>query len=158
MTANFDAAKSAALAMSLLDWRDFGADYARAMAETAHAFAAALAGHGLTVFGAERGFTTSHQFAVEAAAFGGGQTASKTLRKAGFLACGIGLPIPAVEGDLNGLRIGTPELVRRGVTLAEIPALAALVAETLESNDPAALAPRVAELRKGFTAVHYVHG
>ncbi len=158
LTANFDAAKSAALAMSLLDWRVYGAAYAKAMAETAHAFAQALSGHGLKVFGADRGFTASHQFAVEAAAFGGGQAASKTLRKAGFLACGIGLPVAPVEGDLNGLRIGTPELVRRGVTLADIPALAALVAEALKSNDPAALAPRTAELRKGFTGVHYVHG
>lgn len=158
MTANFDAAKSAALALTLLDWRDFGADYARAMAETSRAFAEALAGHGLIVFGADRGFTRSHQFAVEAAAFGGGQAASKTLRKAGFLACGIGLPIAPVDGDLNGLRIGTPELVRRGVTPADIPALAALVAEALKGNDPTALAPRVAELRKGFTVLHYVHG
>lgn len=31
MTANFDAAKSAALAMSLLYWRDFGAAFAEKM-------------------------------------------------------------------------------------------------------------------------------
>ncbi|MFT4151476.1 MAG: aminotransferase class I/II-fold pyridoxal phosphate-dependent enzyme [Paracoccaceae bacterium] len=158
MTANFDAAKSAALALTLLDWRDFGADYARAMAATSQAFAQALAGHGLTVFGAERGFTASHQFAVQAAAFGGGQAASKTLRKAGFLACGIGLPVAEVAGDLNGLRIGTPELVRRGMTVADIPALAALVVEALKGNDPAALAQRTADLRKDFAGLHYVHG
>ncbi|MFZ1725526.1 MAG: aminotransferase class I/II-fold pyridoxal phosphate-dependent enzyme, partial [Albidovulum sp.] len=92
MTANFDAAKSAALAISLLDWRDFGSAYAGAMIDTARAFAEALAGHGLPVFAGPRGFTDSHQFAVEAAGFGGGQAASKKLRKAGFLACGIGLP------------------------------------------------------------------
>ena len=28
----------------------------------------------------------------------------------------IGLPIETVEGDMNGLRIGTPELVRWGMT------------------------------------------
>ncbi|WP_334195257.1 serine hydroxymethyltransferase [Pararhodobacter sp.] len=156
LTANFDAAKSAALAISLLDWRDHGRAYAQAMADTARAFAEAMAAAGLPVFAAERGFTTSHQFAVEAAGFGGGQAASKTLEKAGFLACGIGLPIAPVEGDLNGLRIGTPELVRWGVTPADVPEIAALVAEALRSNDPAAVAPRTRALRARFDRLHYI--
>ena len=157
MTANFDAAKSAALAISLLDWRDHGAGYAKAMVDLAQALAGALASRGLPVFGANRGMTQSHQFAIEAAAFGGGQAASKTLRKAGFLACGIGLPIAPVAGDLNGLRIGTPELVRRGVTPADAPVLADLIAEGLRGNDPAALAPRTAALRKKFLGLHYMN-
>ena len=102
--------------------------------------------------------TTSHQFAIEAAAFGGGQAASKTLRKAGFLACGIGLPLADVPGDLNGLRIGTPELVRRGVTPADAPALAALIAEGLRSNAPEAVAARTRALRGTFTGLHYMRG
>lgn len=156
LTANFDAAKSAALAISLLDWREHGRAYAQAMADTARAFAEALAAAGLPVFAAEKGFTTSHQFSVEAAGFGGGQAASRTLEKAGFLACGIGLPIAPVEGDLNGLRIGTPELVRWGVTPADIPEIAALVAEALRSNDPAAVAPRTRALRARFDRLHYM--
>jgi glycine hydroxymethyltransferase len=156
MTANFDAGKSAALAISLLDWRAHGRAYAAAMVEVAQALARELDALGVPVFAAERGMTTSHQFAVEAAAFGGGQAASKTLRKAGFLACGIGLPIAAVDGDLNGLRIGTPELVRRGVTVADAPALAALIAEGLRGNDPGAVAARVREMRGRFTGLHYV--
>ena len=156
MTANFDAAKSAALAITLLDWRAHGRAYARAMVDLSQALARELHGLGLPVFAAGRGMTESHQFAVEAAGFGGGQAASKTLRKAGFLACGIGLPIAPVEGDLNGLRIGTPELVRRGVTVADAPALAALIAEGLRGNDPGAVAARVREMRARFTGVHYV--
>ncbi|MBL9064371.1 aminotransferase class I/II-fold pyridoxal phosphate-dependent enzyme, partial [Tabrizicola sp.] len=157
LTANFDAAKSAALAYTLLDWRDHGAAYAKAMVDLARALATELANLGLPVFAADRGATTSHQFAIEAAAFGGGQAASKTLRKTGFLACGIGLPIAEVPGDMNGLRIGTPELVRRGVTPADAPALAALIAEGLRSNDPAAVAPRTAALRKKFQGLHYMN-
>ena len=156
MTANFDAAKSAALAITLLDWREHGAAYARAMVELSGALARELLGLGLPVFAADCGITRSHQFAIEAAAFGGGQAASKTLRKGGFLACGIGLPIAEVPGDLNGLRIGTPELVRRGVTPADAPAIAALIAETLRANAPETVAPRTAALRAGFTGLHYV--
>ena len=61
-----------------------------------------------------------------------------------------------MEGDLNGLRIGTPELVRRGVTVADAPALAALIAEGLRGNDPGAVAARVREMRARFTGVHYI--
>ena len=157
LTANFDAAKTAALAYTLLDWRDHGAAYARAMVDLAKALATELGRQGLPVFAADRGATTSHQFAHEAAAFGGGQAASKTLRKAGFLACGIGLPLPEVAGDLNGLRIGTPELVRRGVTPADAPALAALIAEALRSNAPEAVAPRTKALRSRFQGLHFVN-
>ncbi|OZA11559.1 MAG: serine hydroxymethyltransferase [Rhodobacterales bacterium 17-64-5] len=157
MTANFDAAKSAALALSLLDWRDFGAAYAQAMVDLAQAMAQELSALGLPIFAAAKGSTQSHQFAIEAVGFGGGQTASKTLRKAGFLACGIGLPIAEVPNDLNGLRIGTPELVRRGITANDAPVLAALIAEGLRSNAPEALAPRTAALRQGFQGLHYMH-
>ena len=156
MTANFDAAKSAVLALSLLDWVEFGADYAGAMVDLAQALAEEMIKLGLPVFGQDRGVTMSHQFAIEAAAFGGGQAASKTLRQAGFLACGIGLPIDPVPGDMNGLRIGTPELVRRGVTPADAPQLATLIAEALRSNDPSGIAPRTAALRAGFQGMHFV--
>ena len=158
MTANFDAAKSAALALTMLDWREHGRAYAAEMIATARAFAAALDAEGLPVFAKARGFTDSHQFAVEAAGVGGGQAASKKLRKAGFLACGIGLPIAEVAGDLNGLRIGTPELVRWGVTADRAPEIAALTAEALRSDAPESLAARTRALRAEFTELRFVRG
>jgi glycine hydroxymethyltransferase len=158
MTANFDAAKSAALALTMLDWQAYGTDYAAEMIAVAQAFAHALDAQGLKVFGKANGFTKSHQFAVEAAEFGGGQAASKTLRKAGFLACGIGLPVAEVAGDMNGLRIGTPELVRWGVGVKDVPELAALVARALRSNDPAGMAQEVAGMRRQFDQLHFVGG
>ena len=157
LTANFDAAKSAALAITLLDWRDFGAAYARGMIGLAQALAEALAGEGLPVFAGKGGYTRSHQFALRAAGIGGGQGASKVLRQAGFLACGIGLPIAPVAGDLNGLRLGTPELVRWGVTEADAPRLAGLIAAALRANDPGALAGEVAEWRASFDRLHFIH-
>jgi len=154
MTANFDAAKSAALAVTLLDWRDFGAAYAGEMIAMAQALAEALAAEGVPVFQGRGGFTASHQFAVLAARYGGGQAASKTLRKAGFLACGIGVPGPEVPGDMNGLRIGTPELVRWGMTSADAPRLAGLIAQGLAGAD---IAGEVEAWRSGFDRVHFVH-
>lgn len=158
MTANFDAAKSAALAVTMLDWRDHGRAYAAKIIEVAQALASALKDRGVPVFETPRGATSSHQFAIKAAEYGGGQAASKHLRKAGFLASGIGLPIDPVEGDMNGLRIGTPELVRWGVDVDHVARLADLIAAALGTNDPAAMAGRVAEWRATFDRLHYVNG
>ena len=112
MTAKFDASKSSAVAITMLDWRDFGAAYAAEMIVLSNALAAALDDTGLPVFSGTDGFTKPHQFAVCAETFGGGQIASKTLHNEGFLACGIELPIATLDSDMNELRIGTRELVR----------------------------------------------
>ena len=157
MTANFDAAKSAALAVTMLDWRDHGVAYGAEMTRTAQALAEALDSAGIDVFRGADGFTNSHQFALKAAPYGGGQAASKTLRKAGFLACGIGLPIDEVPGDMNGLRIGTPELVRWGVTANNAADIAKLIASALSRNDPEAIAPEVAALRSSFDTLHFIN-
>ena len=50
LTANFDAGKTAALAIGLLDWKAHGPAYARAMQATARSLAGALAEAGLPVF------------------------------------------------------------------------------------------------------------
>ena len=154
MTANFDVAKSAALAVTMLDWRDFGEAYARAMIDMAQSLAAALEAEGLPVFEGTNGHTLSHQFAVMAAPYGGGQQASKQLRASGFLACGIGLPVDPVEGDMNGLRIGTPELVRWGMSKDDAPRLASLIARALNNEN---VAQEVFGWRGGFDRIQFVH-
>ena len=156
MTANFDAAKSAAMAITMLDWRDHGQAYAAKMIEVAQGLAAGLKARGVPVFETAQGATSSHQFAIKAAAYGGGQTASKHLRKAGFLACGIGLPIEAVAGDMNGLRIGTPELTRWGVDMGDVDQMCDLIVEALESQDPTSMVPRVRDWRETFKTLHYI--
>ena len=157
LTANFDAGKTASLAITMLDWKEFGRAYAARMAETAQSLAEAMVARGIPVFARDRGMTTSHQFAVEAAAYGGGQTASKLLRKSNILAAGIGLPIAPVEGDLNGLRLGTPEIVRWGMTAADMPTLAGFIADGLTGVRPSAdIAKEVSAFRRGFSQLHFV--
>jgi glycine hydroxymethyltransferase len=158
MTANFDAAKSAALALTLLDWRDHGRAYAAAMVATSKALAASLIERGIPLFATGKGATASHQFAVLAAEFGGGQTAAKKLRRANILTSGIGLPIAPVEGDMNGLRFGTPEIVRWGMTEKDMPALAALIARGLRGNEPAeTVAADVTAFRRRFKTLAFVN-
>jgi len=156
LTANFDVAKSAALAITMLDWRVCGQAYAAAMVETAKALAAALDDKGVPVFSTTAGFTTSHQFAVVAKHYGGGQRAAKKLRNANILSCGIGLPLPLIEGDLNGLRFGTPEIVRRGMLSQDMKELASLIVRALHEEDTAAIAVETSHFRSRFQSMAFI--
>jgi glycine hydroxymethyltransferase len=156
LTANFDAAKSAALAMTLLDFKVHGRAYGAAMAATAKRLADELAKLGLPVHGAARGGTASQALAIEAQRWGGGQAASKILRQANILACGIGLPTAAIAGDVNGLRLGVPEIVRLGFTPEHMPQLASLIARALIGNDaPEVIARDVTALRQSFSGLRF---
>jgi glycine hydroxymethyltransferase len=156
LTANFDAAKTAALGITLQDWKSVGGDYAQMMVKTSQALAQHLQNLGVNIFAADKGFTTSHQFAILAAPYGGGQSAARRMGEAGLLACGIGLPIEQVEGDLNGLRIGTPEIVRIGMKVEHMQDLAGFIARSLDTNvEPKSIQREITEWRKQFSGVHY---
>ncbi len=157
LTANFDVAKSAALAITMLDWKEHGDAYAKEMGRCAKTLSSALADEGAPVFAADKGFTQSHQFALEAAPHGGGQALAKILRKANILSCGIGLPLPDVDGDVNGLRIGTPEIVRWGMTAHDMPELAQLMTRIIVHNDPPeSVAGDVMAFRKRFDTLKFI--
>jgi glycine hydroxymethyltransferase len=156
LTANFDAGRVAALAVTMIDWKTAGKEYAAAMVETAANLASELQTRGLPVFEGAGGPTRSHQFAIEAHRWGGGQHAAKLLRQANLLACGIGLPTTPVPNDANGLRIGTPELVRLGMGSTDMHHLAPLVADGLDPDcDRLELASRVTQWRAQFSGVHF---
>ncbi|MEU6798873.1 aminotransferase class I/II-fold pyridoxal phosphate-dependent enzyme [Nonomuraea wenchangensis] len=153
LTANSDAGRIAALAVTMLDWQAEGAAYAQAMVANAARLAAELRALDVPVFADG---TSSHQFAVPAHRFGGGQCASRRLRAANLLACGIGLPMAPVAGDLNGLRLGTPEISRNGMDEDDMPVLAAFIARALASDSvPATLAAEVTAWRAPFTEVRF---
>ena len=154
MTANFDAAKSAALAVTMLDWKEFGHDYAAEMVLLAKTLASSLEDYDIPIFFGALGHTQSHQFAVLADKYQGGQEASKLLRKSGFLACGIGLPVQEIEGDMNGVRFGTPELVRWGMRAEHSNKLAGLVAKALKGHN---VSDQVSEWRRTFNKIHFVN-
>jgi glycine hydroxymethyltransferase len=157
MTANFDAAKSASLAITLLDWKQHGHAYAESMAKTAKALGEALLERGVAVYARDRGITNSHQFAIEAARYGGGHTAAKLLRRANLLTCGIGLPIDVVDGDSNGIRLGTPEIVRWGMKSTDMPQIATFISDVLNFRRVAEdVAVEVSAFRKMFNRLHFV--
>jgi len=147
LTANFDAAKSASLAITLLDWRAHGPAYAAEMTACAAALAAELIELGVPIYG---GGTQSHAFAIEADQWGGGHAAALRLRQASLLTCAIGVPTASGEG----LRVGTNEAVRWGMTVGDMAELADLIARGLK--DPGAAAGDVTAFRSRFTDLHFL--
>ena len=160
LTANFDLGKTAALAIATLDLLEHGRSYARACVANAQALGVALAAEGLPVHGVEgRGHTESHHLAIAAHRFGGGQRASKLLAEAHLLLCGIGLPLPPVEGDLNGIRLGTQEVTRWGLRPQHMPEVARLIARVLiEGETPERVRQEVLAFRRPFQSLHFVRG
>lgn len=152
LTANFDAGKTAALAISLLDWREYGEAYAQKMVETAQHLAHELAQRNLPVFETKSGYTQSHQFALMAAK--GGQAAAKLLRQSNILSCGIGLPIQPVDGDVNGLRLGTNEIVRWGMDVHDMPTIAEFIKRVMINGEN--VAADVTAFRQPFQTVQYI--
>jgi glycine hydroxymethyltransferase len=158
LTANFDLGKTAALALATLDLLEHGAAYAGQCIANAKALGAALEEAGFPVHGVEgRGHTESHHLALHAARFGGGQSAARHLANANILLCGIGLPLPPVEGDLNGIRIGTQEATRWGMVEGDMTAIAALMARVwLAGEEPETVRRDVIEFRRAFQTMRFV--
>lgn len=150
LTANFDAANTAALAMTLVDWRAHGREYAGAMVAAGADLAGRLADAGVPVFSTVEGPTRSHAFAIDAGGEGG-DAAARRLAAANLLVSGIGLPHDAGAG----VRVGTNEIVRWGIVGEYLGELAGLVAAAWHADDPSALAPEVTAFRQRFTDLHY---
>jgi glycine hydroxymethyltransferase len=151
LTANFDAGKTAALAITLADWIAEGEAYAATMTACARDLADALIDLDVPVFQVKDGPTRSHAFAINCTQTGGGHSTAVHLRTANILTSAIGLP----TGTDDGLRVGTNELARWGATSGDMPEMAQLIARALESGDPASVAPAVTDYRSRFDTLHY---
>ena len=148
LTANFDVGTTASLAIALVDWKRHGVDYAAEMLKSASALQSALVDHGIDALS-----TQSHAFAVRTM---DGHRLAKHLRAANLLTSGIGLP--GGTGDpMNGLRLGTNEIVRWGMTSADMNDLAGLIALAMAADDPGSLAAEVTSFRRQFRDIHFVN-
>jgi glycine hydroxymethyltransferase len=150
------AGKAIALAESL----EFGKEYAKQVIRNAKALAEALAGFGFGVLGEKRGYTASHQIAVDVSMFDDGGTVEKDLEKANII-----LNRQLLPGDIkagrhymhpSGVRIGVPETTRLGMKESEMREIANFIKRVIvEKQDPSIVRKDVADFRKQFQKVHY---
>ena len=68
-----------------------------------------------------------------------------------------GVSLAPGPGDVNGLRLGTPEIARFGMTPADMPELAGYIAEGLNGSRSAeAVARDVTAFRGRFRELHFM--
>ena len=150
------AGKAIALAESL----EFGKEYAKQVIKNAKTLAESLANFGFTVLGEKRGYTESHQLAVDVSKFGDGGTIEKLLEKANIILNRQLLPGDIKSGKHymhpSGVRIGVPEVTRLGMKESEMKEIASFIKQiVIDKSDPKQVASSVSKFREQFQKVQY---
>lgn len=150
------AGKAIALAESL----EFGKEYAKQVIRNAKTLAESLASFGFTVLGEKRGYTESHQMAVDVSKFGDGGTIEKELEKANIILNRQLLPGDIKSGKHfmhpSGIRIGVPEVTRLGMKESEMKEIASFIRQVvIDKSDSTRVRIDVTKFREQFQKVQY---
>jgi len=157
-TSNHHLHHVAALAIALAEMLEFGEDYARQTVANARALAVALNEKGFKVLGEDHHFTDSHQVAVDVSNNGGGTRTVLALERANIIANKNLLPWDIEEKvkDPSGLRLGTQELTRLGMTESHMNDVAEFIARVaIVKEDPEKVKREVVDFRKEYQTVRY---
>ncbi|HEY0606759.1 MAG TPA: aminotransferase class I/II-fold pyridoxal phosphate-dependent enzyme, partial [Herpetosiphonaceae bacterium] len=148
----------AALAVSAAEMLAFGKQYMAQIVRNSQALAAALDRRGVPVLGKARGFTTTHQVIADVSQFGGGLAVAQRLQRANIITNKNLIPSDgAADWDRpSGLRIGTIEVTRLGMSEAEMNTIADFIAQVLVDNvEPEAIRDDVLDFRQPFQTLYY---
>lgn len=146
------------LAITLAEMRAFGKEYAEQIVKNAKALGKALHGHGFKVLCAHRGFTESHQIAVDVAAYGGGDKVAKTLAKANIISNKNLLPSDDLKNvdTPSGMRFGTQEVTRRDMKEADMQTIADFIKRlVVDGESPEKIKREVIRFRREFPDITY---
>lgn len=148
----------AALAVSAAEMLAFGRRYMTQIVRNAQALAAALDARGVTVLGKHKGYTRTQQVIADVRSCGGGLQAAQRLADANIITNKNLLPSdqPADWDRPGGLRIGTIEVTRLGMSEPEMGRIADWIAQVLiERVDPAVVMREVVAFREQFQTLYY---
>ena len=150
------AGKAVAFAEAL----EFGKDYAIQVIKNAKDFAEALSDVGFRVLGESRGFTKSHQIAVNVLDYSDGGKVEADLEKANII-----VNRQLIPGDIKagrnyfhpgGIRLGVSEITRLGMKKNEMQEIASFIKQVIiEKKDPKKLLPKVKVFRKNYQKVKF---
>lgn len=150
----------AAKAVTFTEALEFGKDYASQVIKNAKVLAEALNGFGFKVLGESRGFTKSHQIAVNVLDYSDGGEVEANLEKANII-----VNRQLIPGDIKagrnyfhpgGIRLGVSEITRLGMKGSEMKEVASFIKQVvIDKKDPKKVLPNVKSFRKDFQKVHY---
>jgi len=150
------AGKAVAFAEAL----EFGKDYANQVIKNAKILAQALSDAGFKVLGENRGFTKSHQIAVNVLDYSDGGKVEADMEKANII-----VNRQLIPGDIKagrnyfhpgGIRLGVSEITRLGMKKDEMKQVAEFIKQVvIDKKDPKKILTKVKSFRKKFQKVHY---
>jgi len=140
----------ASLAITLLEFKRFGSDYAQQIIANAKALAGALQNEGINVLAKNHGYTQSHMLLVNVKDLGG-LVASKKLEDSNIICSACKLF--SKQEPFHGIRIGVTEVTRHGMKEHDMLTLASLIKKVI--RDGVDVKSEVASFNEGFQDVLY---
>ncbi|MBN1762038.1 MAG: serine hydroxymethyltransferase [Methanomicrobia archaeon] len=146
----------AGLAVSLVEMLEFGEAYAAQTVANAKTLAQSLYEAGFDVLCEHKGFTESHQIAIDVSNYGGGAEVAEKLELANIIINKNMLPSDRDPDTPTGIRLGVQELTRIGMKQSEMKEIAALIERVVRGKaDLDAIKAEVQELRNDFQDAVY---
>jgi glycine hydroxymethyltransferase len=147
-----------ALGIAALEMKLFGAELARQIVKNAQTAGQYLCENGVKVLCASKGFTRSHQLAVDVCNFGGGKKVAQDLEVSNIILNKNLLPYDNQNDRDNpsGLRIGFQDVTRRGFKEGDIKHLCDLMLSVMKGKrKPSEVKEDVISLKKEFNQVKF---
>ena len=146
----------AGLAVTLAEMLQFGKAYAAQTVTNAKVLAQCLYEAGFDVLCEHKGFTESHQIAIDVLKYGGGAVVAQKLERANIIINKNLLPSDKDPDKPTGIRFGVQELTRIGMKDSEMREIASLITRAVRAKaEVNRVKEEVKELRKGFQEVKY---
>jgi len=147
-------------AIAFAEALEFGKAYASQILKNAKALGEALNDFGFKVLGENRGFTQSHQIAVNVLDYSDGGKVEAELEKANII-----VNRQLIPGDIKagrnyfhpgGIRLGVSEITRIGMKQKEMKEIASFITEiVIKKKDPKKILSKIKAFRKDFQKVQY---
>lgn len=147
-----------ALGIAALEMKLFGAELAKQIVKNAQTAGQYLYENGVKVLAEQKGFTRSHQIAVDVCNFGGGKKVAQDLEDANIILNKNLLPYDDQSNRENpsGLRIGFQDVTRRGFREEDIKHLCDLMLSVIKGKrKPSDVKQDVIAFKKDFNQVKY---
>jgi glycine hydroxymethyltransferase len=157
-TSNTHLGRLPSLGIAALEMKLFGKELAEQTVKNAQTAGQYLFENGVKVLCASKGFTKSHQIAVDVCNFGGGKKVAQDLENANIILNKNLLPYDNQDDRDNpsGLRIGFQDITRRGFKESDIKHLCDLMLRVMkEKSKPSEIKEKVIALKKEFSRVKY---
>ena len=147
-----------ALGIAALEMKVFGTDLAKQIVKNAQAAGQYLCENGVKVLAEKKGFTKSHQIAVDIRSYGGGNKIAQDLEDANIILNKNLLPYDnqSSKEDPSGLRIGFQDITRRGFMEGDIKHLCDLMLDVIKAKrKPSEVKQDVLAFKKEFSGIKY---